>query len=236
MGFLNFFEKKGKKTGVVGGEEIPPPPDPSLEESNKPMGNMQFPALDEGIRPLPEFKNFEELESSDIKLPEISEIQPEEPDFSKVEEHPSFFDFSKESAPEPESSRMKADEEETKEDDKLIEFEEPEIEGREEIVPEQLPPIKKGPEIKIKNIGEEESSGDIKPAYLHPEGPVYVRAVNLRTVLEEINAAMNQLKKIPVQVKRIEEEEKLFEEWRSSLEGMFRRLNAIDRTLYLVNR
>ena len=227
MGFLNFLGKKEKKGARVE-EDIPPPPPPETK-----VRGMEVPALDEGIRPMPEFKNFGELGSDDIKLPEISELEPEEASAPKFEEGPFFKEDEKElKFEEPEIKK-----EEASQDVKLMDFEEteaPEPKLGDEIVPEELPPIKKGPEIKIKEfVGEHK---EISPAYIHPEGPVFVRAANLRTVFEEINGANNQLKKIPAQLKRIEEEERLFEELRAGLEGMYRRLNAIDRTLYLVNR
>jgi hypothetical protein len=237
MGFLNFLGKKEKKRESASEEEIPPPPAPSGEE-NQPISKMELPALDEGIRPMPEFKNFDDMETDNIKLPEISELEPEDASVPKFDDGPFLkeekeFKFEEPETEEPESGIEKED---TSQKVKLMEFEEeaPETKLGDEIVPDELPPIKKGPEIKMKKI--EEAPEEIKTAYLHPEGPVFVRAVNLRTVLEEINSANNQLKKIPAQLKRIEEEEKLFEEWRTSLEGTYRRLNAIDRTLYLVNR
>jgi len=234
MGFLNFLGKKEQKSAHVE-EDIPPPPAPEAKEK---VSSMEVPVLDEGIRPMPEFKNFGEPGSDDIWLPEISELEPEESNIPKFEEGPFFKEEEKVlKFEEPEAEIKK--EREGPQNIKLMDFEEPEAPEPklgDEIVPEELPPIKKGPEIKIKEFIGGEPHEEISPAYIHPEGPVFVRAVNLRRVLEEINAANNQLRKIPAQLKRIEEEERLFEELRAGLEGMYRKLNAIDRTLYLVNR
>lgn len=229
MAFLNFLAKKEKKRVAPEEADIPPPP--SFEEENEPKmpverPSIQMPALDEGIRPFPELKSFEDLETKEMELPEISGLEPleEEPKI-KFEEPSKFLETSKQIKPEmPFFEPQKIESE--------LEFEEhePKIE---DLVPEELPPIGKGPEIKFSDIVESGPSEEIKHAYVHPEGPVYVRALQLRTILQELNAAYDELKKIPTQAKRVDDEEKFFEIWRASLEGMFRKLNLIDRSVYL---
>lgn len=243
MGFLNFLKKS--KPALASSQDDaglsipPPPPFPQTAATQRDMPPSTFQG------DLPDFKPFgQEIEAPALSLPEMPEAH-ETKDFIAptpvISGVPPPAPFTKQNVPKFEPPEFKV--EDAHDQDYLEEpVEEPREEPRDEPDPElslggavpqiepQISPIPevKKPEISIPQLREQPIERPIRVQH----GIVFIKAPHVASLANDLGRSAERLRRMTVKIKQVEEQERVTEEWRQDLEGLYRKLLAAEKAIF----
>ncbi len=232
VGFLNFL-KKSKPASASSPDDAglsipPPPPFPETAASQRDLPPSYS-------TDLPDFRPFgQDFEHPPLGLPEVPQAQappefrPPVPNLPEMQpggmenkQYPDFEpqqDFVMEQPQEPQYieeplSEPKDEENETPEPPLGLDVEPPAL-------PKVVPPLR---------MAEPHQEG---PSVRIQHGIVFMKAPQVADLNHDLSAASDGLHKMTVKIKHVEEQERLTEEWRVQLEGLYRKLIVAEKTIF----